>query len=130
MAGFADLLIIGQPALIGGGFEAAVTEGRTWQFRVTDVVDLDGAAVNLSTTTGVCTVWDGATSVATLTYAGATDGSFTVTLAAASTVGLANNTKGGRRCTWGLEIVSGSTQVQAWVPELSPFRIYDEDGLA
>lgn len=128
MAGFADLVAKGQPALLGGGCAAKATEGRTWSWTFLDIVDDNGDDIDLSGITGTCTVWDGATVVTTLTFTGGT-GTFTVSKAKADTVNLAGSVRE-RKCKWGLELDNGTVAVQAWAPTNSSFVIFNEDGVA
>ncbi len=117
MAGFADLRIEAQPALLAIE-NAEVTEGRSWYFAFTGVQDAAGTAVDLTGLTGVCQVWDadeiGGTPVTTLVFTGAS-GSFDVSKTAATTTGLVTGDKP-RRCRWGLYVTSGATVVQFWGP--------------
>lgn len=118
-----------QPALAGGGCEAEATEGQTWKWTFTDIVDSAGTAVDLSTgVTGTCKVYEGASTLITLVYAGGT-GTFTVSATAANTAGLAG-TKARRNCRWGLELVKSTESVMVWAPANSAFDILSEDGVA
>ena len=124
MAGFADLRIEAQPALLAIE-NAEVTEGRSWYFAFTAVQDAAGAAVDLTGLVGVCEVWDeddiGGTPVTTFVFTGA-NGSFDVSKTAASTAGLVSGANP-RRCRWGLRVTSGATVVQFWGPSDSHLTI-------
>lgn len=128
MAGFADLVLQGQPALYGGGCTGSGTEGATWRWRFIDVKDNAGTLVNLLTgVTGTCqilTAIDG-TVVATPTVTGTADGKLTVELDETLTAALATGiTTAPRRCVWRCTLTNGTDTVQVWHPMNSHFYIY------
>lgn len=119
MAGFADLVLRATPSL--GRVNVKVAEGATWR-RQFEVRDNSGALIDLTSTTGTCTVYteDGQT-VTTLTYAGA-NGSFTVSKDESATGGLANGLAV-RRCVWSLEVTNSTDDVLFWSSTDSQFFI-------
>ena len=129
MAGFTDLLAAGQPALVGGGCDAAGTEGRSWRWELTGFTDGAGAAVDLSTgytfDCRILTAVDG-TTVATPTVTGSSGG-LTITVPPGTTSGLANGLSR-RACRWTLTVTQTSTssQLQVWGPTNSRFWIEAE----
>lgn len=129
MSGFSDLVPKAQPALLGGGCSAAGTEGATWLWEFSGVTDDNGTAIDLSTgTTGTCKIFDATgTVIATPTFTGAADGSFTIGLDESVTAGLASTGAPGdrsRQCSWQLTIAKGGDTVAVWTANLSPFQIY------
>ena len=127
MSGFADLVLQAQPALISDGCTARATEGMTWRWQIGGVTDATGAPVDLTSITGTCTIWDkpGGTSVTTLTFTGAADGSFTLYKDEAATVGLASgaDSRGTRLCYWSLTLSNGTDTVAVWSAPTSKFTI-------
>lgn len=125
MAGFVDLVEKAQPALVGGGVEAAATEGRTWSWTFVDVLDDDGNPIDMTTgVTGTCAITERGTPVLTLSFTGGV-GEFTVGTDEANTANLAASLSV-RRCSWSLTISDGSSSVQVWTPVNSSFSIYPE----
>lgn len=130
MAGFADLVNQGQPAIFGGGVSARVTEGQTWRFVFTDVSDTAGNPIDLTSgITGTCTIYAGSAELTTLTVT-LGNGTFTLAKPKADTVDLSAGDKNGRKCSWKLELDNGSESVMVWRPSNSPFLIYPETGVA
>lgn len=132
MAGLADLLPSAQPALVGAGANATVTEGRTWVFPVLrGFVDDTGAPIVWGSATVTCKAWDRlGVEVIDLPVA---KGSGTLTIGpvtAANTAGLADGVRRGRRCSWGLWVVDGTTKLQVFGPSNSVLTILDEEGVA
>ncbi len=129
MSGFNDLVAKAQPALAGGGCNASGTEGRTWEWTFSDIVDNSGTPVDMNTgITGTCKVFDGSSTVITLTYTGGT-GTFTISATKAATANLAG-TKDRRKCRWGLSLDNGTKSIEVWAPSSSAFLILNEDGVA
>jgi hypothetical protein len=128
VTGFNDLIPRAQPAIVGGGAQASATEGADWEWRFTDLVDNAGTAINLSSATGTCTIYDGSSSVTTLTFTGTTGG-FTLSKAASDTAGLAGSLRV-RRCRWSLVVTLSGKKVQFWTPDKSGFAIRSVDGVA
>jgi hypothetical protein len=133
MAGWDDVVRQAQPRL-SDTEGAGGTEGRKWEWDFSAVTDTAGTAVDLSTATGTCQIFtaDGLTVVATPTFTGSADGTFTITLADASTAGLATDSANAsnsatatkpRRCLWSLEVTLSSKSVQFWGPRGSTFTI-------
>lgn len=131
MAGFDDLIPKAQPAIVDEGTEGAGgTEGADWSWTITGFVDSANTAINLSSgLTASCVIYDGATTVATLTVTGAADGSITISHPAASTAGLAGSLLV-RRCRWACSLTKGGKTVQLWTPDKSAFVIKSKDGVA
>lgn len=124
MAGFTDLVLRAQPALVS--VEASATEGRSWRFEFADVTDTGGTPVDLSTAVGVCailTAVDG-TTVASPAFVGGV-GTFTLTLDEADTVDLAAGSTR-RMCVWGLVVTMAGDSVQFFGPFSSRFMIEPE----
>lgn len=131
MAGFDDLPLQAQPALYGGGCEAEVTEGATWEHRFYDIRDNSGNLVDMSSGfTGTCKIYEGSTEVISPTVT-LGNGEFTVSGTSANTADKAG-TKARRPCRWTLYITrnSDSKRVFAWVPENSAISILSQDGVA
>lgn len=127
MGVLADLVPQAQPALFGGGVSGAGTDGATWLWRFIEFTDSAGDDIDLSAVTGVCTVETavGGSTVATLDFDGAADGSFTIGLDEADTAGLANGaTTQPRPCVWSLTLDDGDDVVQVWGAGNSKFRIF------
>ena len=126
MGVLATLVPACQPAFYGGGVNASGTEGATWQWTGT-ITDPAGAAINLTTVTGTCQILTalGGTVVATPTFVGLADGTFTLTLDEAVTAGLATDAgPTGRSCVWLLRLSDGTDVPQMFGPSNSRFVIY------
>ena len=128
MSGFGDLVLQAQPALVSDGCQARATEGMTWKWQIGGVTDTAGAPIDLSAITGTCTIWDkpsGGTTVTTLTFTGAADGSFTLYKDEAATVNLASgaDSRGQRICYWSLTLSNGTDTIAVWAAPASKFII-------
>lgn len=123
MPGFADLAEKAQPCL--GKYPAKATAGATWEFVAAgpDFYDNDNQPVDLTGTTGVCTLVDAdGTELAIFDYEGRV-GEVAVSLEESLTGALAAGPE--RRCRWSLtmrDTASGDT-VQVWARAESPFII-------
>ena len=122
MAGFADLLLQAQPALVDKCL-ASATEGRSWRWEITGFVDTLGADIDLTAATCTCIIQDKVDGVTVLTLtATGSSGKVTITATAAQTANLANG-KPERDCVWSLALTLSSSQVQVWGPVHSRFKI-------
>lgn len=121
MGVLADLVAQAQPALVGGGCTASATAGATWLWEGEDVTDPAGDPVDLTGVTGLCEIVNSAdTVVATLDFAGAVDGTFTIGLDEADTAAL---TVG--RYRWRFSLDDGDDIVQVWGAAASRFNIVE-----
>lgn len=120
MAGFTDLVLQATPALLRAN--VSVAEGATWRREFGDIRDSAGALIDMTSTTGTCTVYteDGQV-VTTLTYTGS-NGKITLSKDESATVGLANGLKV-RRCMWSLEVTNSTDDVLFWSSTDSQFLI-------
>jgi hypothetical protein len=113
-------------AAVGGLLEdatASAVEGMTWKWDID--VDILGASVDFTGSTGVCKVADAVdgTLLVTCTVTARTTG-ITVSVAAGSTGGLMSSAQNGvfRRATWSCEITTGTgAKFALWTP--AEFRI-------
>lgn len=127
MGVLADLVPRSQPALIDDGAKGGEgAEGTSWLWEFEELQDDTGAPINLTTVTGTCKILtkDLATVIATLAFAGAADGTFTLSLASGSTVGLAGGSTQPRFACWYLKLAVGTEIVQLWMADNSPFTIH------
>lgn len=123
MSGFADLVASANPALVGGGCNITVTEGRDLSC-VFNAVDDANDPVDLTDATGSCLVLDeGGNTVAELTFTGTTTGC-TISATAAELTALANSLPS-RSCYWKLSITLGGQTLQAWSGKNSHFTIWE-----
>jgi len=127
MAGFADLVVAAQPALVGGGCRAEVTENCTYS-RTFNVYDNAGTAVDLTGATITCTVRskvDGSPVLVSgspmITGTPTTTG-FTLTASATTMSNLVTGTTA-VEYAWACSLTLSGQTVQAWYPENSPFVI-------
>lgn len=117
MAGFADLVLLAQPALLKVRGEATV--GRTWRFEFEGVVDEDDAPVDLSAVTLTALVVDAKTSATVLALtATGTLGGFTLSATQSATSAVPPG-----RYEWSLVATSGSESIQVWGSDASPFTV-------
>lgn len=128
MAGFDDLVAASQPALMGGGCTSSGTEGATWRWPFTDLVDFQGDPIDLRPTAdviGVAKIVVGSVDVVDLDVEG-TLGGFILTADTATTDGLADGNLDGRQCEWLVYFEEdGSPDKRAfiWTRDNSPFLI-------
>lgn len=128
MAGFTDLVLAAQPAILSDGCQARATEGMTWKWTISGFNDAAGTPVDLSAVTGTCTLYaakTGGATVTTLTVTGTSGGTITLYKDEAATVGLAAgaDSKGTRLCYWSLTLSNGTDTVCVWNPTTSKFII-------
>lgn len=128
MAGFHDLVLAGQPAILSDGCQARATEGMTWEWTITGFNDAAGNPVDLSAVTATCTIYDSpaaTTTVTTLTATGTAGGAITISKDEAATVNLAAgaDSRGQRICYWSLKLNNGTDTVAVWTAPVSKFII-------
>ena len=127
MAGFADLVLAAQPAILSDGCTGRGTEGMTWRSVIAGFTDAAGTAIDLTAITGTCTLYTavGGTVVTTLTVTGAADGSLTLFKDEAATVGLGTgaSSQGTRILYWSLILSNGTDTVCVWNTTDSKFVI-------
>lgn len=133
MAGFPDLVLQASGTKGGRLTDCNLdgTEGRTWKWVFTDVVDAAGDAIDLTSATAVCKIVNGnnyATDVLALTFTGGS-GTFTISATSTATSALvaASTTGEPLLCAWYLKVTVGTDVVQFWGPSGSVFRIYPEN---
>lgn len=131
MAGFDDLIVQSQPALVGGGTRnAGGTAGKPWLWRIADWVDMNGDPLDLAPASGVqgvCIVWDKATedNVIQLTYDGGL-GWCSIAATGVATTGTDLGQWFGRECAWGFYLEKDANpekRAQIWIPGNSNFSI-------